>query len=234
MSPIVVTPDDLKPTRPVGPDAQRWQKEALEARHTSLSTVRTAADAWGKSITAILGVFAAVAFVKGPEAIKDIPTGDSAAMTVPLFGRIDPARSVVVLIFVAALLVIIATVLAAIAAQGTPGWTKILDGPRFRSKSESATRLAIKMLWASRILTLAGALSVFVALAIAWSATVEKASKPEQSSQSAIVGTANGLVCGQLTADANGQVLLKPASSAGNSFKPSGVMTLVDKCPAAP
>lgn len=225
---------DMHPAQPVTEDDEQWSKEALDARHKSLATVQGVADSWGKSITAILGGFALVAFIKGPEAIKDVPTGSKALMDVPVFGSVDPARTVVLLIFIAAALVIIAIVAAAIAAQGTPGWTTVLDGPTFHTNSTNATKTAIKLLWASRILTLVGAAVVFGALALAWAATIDKPSTSTPVAQSAIVSTASAVVCGELRSLSDGSVEVVPAGGTASVISPSTAVTLVDACPAKP
>jgi hypothetical protein len=172
------TPAQLQPARPVTNDDRRWVKEATDAQHSGLATVRTAADAWGKAISAILGAFALVAFIKGPQAITDVPTGPGYQFNLTGFGLIDPARTVVFLIFVAAAFVIIAIVCAAFAAEGIPRWTRVLNGPNFRKDSDYAAQQAIALLWVSRALTLIGAALVFGAMALAWVATIDNAGKP--------------------------------------------------------
>lgn len=220
--------------RPVTADDERWSSEALDARHKSLATMQGVADAWGKSIAAILGGFALVAFIKGPEAIKDVPTGPDAAFGLPVFGSVDPARTVVLLIFIAAALVILAILAAAIAAQGTPGWTTVLDGPVFETESESATKNAIRLLWASRILTLVGAALVFGALALAWMSTVDALGKSTPKGQAAIVSTATTVICGELRSQPDGSVDVVPKGGVPTLIAPTTSVTLVDSCPAAP
>jgi hypothetical protein len=237
VTPVSLTPpnDQNDPTKPVTDDQRRWAQEALDARHKSLASVQTTADSWGKSITAILGAFALVAFLKGPEAINDVPTGSGAAFEVGFgVGTVDPARTVVLLIFISAAVVILAVVAAAFAAQGTPGWTKVLDGPTFKTKSENATKNAIHLLWASRILTLIGAMLVFGALALAWMASIDKLSKTPDASQAAIVSTAGSVVCGELRSRADGSIEVVPKGGQASVIAPATTVTLVDSCPAQP
>jgi hypothetical protein len=173
-----LTDKELQLARPVTDDDRRWVKEATDAQHSGLATVRAAADGWGKAISGILGAFALVAFIKGPQAITDVPTGPGFQFNLPGFGPIDPARTVVFLIFAAAAFVIVAIVCAALAAEGVPRWTRVLDGPNFRKDADYAAQQAIVLLWVSRIFTLIGAALVFGAMTLAWMATIDNAGKP--------------------------------------------------------
>jgi hypothetical protein len=232
--------DQFERTRPVLADDDRWKKEAVDARHTGLATVQSKAESWGKSIEAILGAFAIVAFIKGPEALGDLPTGPKVTYFlgvkgVPFVGDvgrlIDPARSVVLLIFLASAMVIVAVALAAIASQGVPTWTRILGAQNLRDNAVAATKRAIRYLQFSRILTLGAALLVFAALAIAWTAVLDNPDEPK--AQEAIVSSADGTLCGALQAGPDGTLNIVPKGAGSTPVSASSQITLVESCPAA-
>ena len=150
------TKHQLDPARPVTLDDELWEKEAVDAQHKSLATVQATAASWEKSIAAVLGAFALVAFVKGPAALTDIPTGPKSGMAINALGltEIDPGRTVAFLIFVSAALVIIAVVSAAIAAQGVPAWVSVFDGFELMRRARDASIESIRWLRVSRAATL--------------------------------------------------------------------------------
>jgi hypothetical protein len=233
---VTVRPEQLKPAPPLLPDDRAWRDEALAARHKSLATIQATAAAWEKTIGAVLGTFALAAFIKGPQALSDIPTGPQSAMAVQLWVLpsvvIDPARTVGLLIFVAAALLMIAVVAAAVAAQGVPVWVPILDAVTLQLHTRSASQAAITWLWISRICTIAAAALVFVAMAVAWTATLDKpAAAP---AQSAIVTTASGSVCGELRNKGGGILEVMPKGGSPLPVAAASQLVLIAKCPAAP
>jgi hypothetical protein len=104
--------------------AMEWDEKAQDARDDfGLVSVRQVAKGWAASITALLGVFTAVAFIKGPSALTDV--GGWEAVVAAL------------LILMAAGVAMVAILLATLAEQGIPGWTnachnrnghKLVDG----------------------------------------------------------------------------------------------------------
>jgi hypothetical protein len=223
------TPDQLQPTKPVDSDDRRWSTEAADARHSGLKSVRDTADAWGKSISAVLGVFALVSFVKGPDVVSAIPTGSRATFHL-FFLTLDPARTVVAWIFIAAAMILVAVITAAIAAEGTPAWEPKLDGRRFRTLTEGGEKRAIKWLLISRILTLLGAFLVFCAMALAWTATIDKLSKP----QVVMASTKDAVVCGELRSRPDGSIEVVSVGGATSVLAAGTDITPVDSCPASP
>lgn len=195
-------------------DALRWEKEAADARHTSLTSVRATADSWGKTITAVMGAFTVVAFLKGPESVGDLPAGIAVA--------------VVILILFAAALVGYAVVLAAMAAQGEPTWSRVLTGSVLRQNAESDTRTAIDRLNRSRQVTLVAFGVFLLALTVAWIGT---ATSSEPTAQRAIVSTATMTACGEITTVGDGSLQLLIASAPPVAIAPEAALTLVDSCP---
>src|SRR5262245_4283151 len=96
------------------PDDARWEDEAIEEHHQGLAAIRASAARWGETIGALLGVFALVAFVKGPDTFTDI-TGSK-------------AEAAALLVALAAAAAAAAVLLAALAAQGIATNVRLLDG----------------------------------------------------------------------------------------------------------
>jgi hypothetical protein len=228
------TQPQTQPARRVTPDDEQWEKEAVDAQHKSLATVQATAASWEKSIAAVLGAFALVAFVKGPAALTDIPTGPKSGMAIEALGLgtvIDPGRTVGLLIFVSAALVMFAVVSAAIAAQGVPVWVSVLDGFALATRTRDASISSIKWLRASRAATVLGAAVLFGAMAIAWLAVLDKPA--ELKTQSAIVSNASATVCGELRAKSGGALEVAPKDGTPVAVGPTSQIVLVEKCPAA-
>jgi len=221
------------PARPVVDDDEQWEKEACEARHTALTKVQATADAWSKSIGAVLGAFALVAFIKGPEALKDLPTGAPARVTMPVINwTVDAGPAVVDLIFLAAIATSIAVVTAAVAAQGVPGWDRILDGPTYMERVTSSTRRAIDLLRWSRLTTLLAAVLLFAGLAIAWQATLQKLAAATPPTQAAIVSAPGAPPqCGVVAGADDGSLTFAVAKASPVPLPALASVTLVDECP---
>lgn len=219
--------DPNAPTTPVTKDVRRWKTEADDARHKALERIQGTADAWGKSIGTILGAFALVAFLKGPEALKDVPT----TMAIGTGFTFDPARTVIVLVFAAALAVAIAMLLAAIAAQGMPGWDRILDAPTYQRNTQSAAKTAITLLNWSRGIALVGFILFFLALSLAWIGAIHKLESAAPQTQSAIVSTEAATMCGVLRTKPDGSLEVAPSSGPASAVGVAAVLTLVEDCP---
>lgn len=217
---------------PVTPDTRRWDREAVELRHTGLKAVRDTAAAWEKAIAAVLGAFGVAAIIKGPEALKDIPGYQKTAIDLPWLGLtdLDAPRTVALLIFAGAVTLGVAIVLAALAAQGVPTWIEGMDGPRLRRLSGLAARGAARKLFWSRVLTVIAALLVVSSMAFAWYAQIVAAEGAGPTSQNAIVVTALGAVCGAITTADDGQIQMKIGEDDTPIASPLAV-SLVEKCP---
>jgi hypothetical protein len=213
---------------PILPDDLAWEDEANAARHKALDNVRATAKEWGTSIGLILGAFTTAAFLKGPEALTDIPA-DGFELTV--FGLVsyEPAVVVLWLVIIGALVLAFALAAAAMAAQGTPGWTEQMTGPVYAVKSMEATKKSIRWLITSRFATALAATLILLGMAVAWSAQLEK--PKADSATSAIVGTSVAAVCGALTTAEDGSVSVTPKGGATQKVDPSATLTIVDGCP---
>jgi hypothetical protein len=208
-------------------DDERWEEEATDARHKSLDNARATAKSWAESIGLILGAFTTAAFLKGPEALTDIPAG---GFTLTAFGwTYEPATTVVNVVLIGALALAVALGLAAFAAQGTPEWTSRLTGRDYAMKSADATNDSIFLLILSRVATAVAAGLILLAMGMAWTAQVQKPASADTTS--AIVTTGNRPVCGTLSTAADGAVTVTPKGGAASAVDPGSSVTIVDGCP---
>lgn len=208
-------------------DDERWEEEAADARHKSLDNVRATAKAWMESIGLILGAFTTAAFLKGPEALTDIPAN---GLTLSAFGWIyEPARTVVNVVLLGALLLAVALGLAALAAQGTPGWATQLTGRVYARRSESATLWSIRWLKLSRFATVMAAALILIGMAMAWTAQIEKPAGADTTS--AIVTSGGRSVCGTLSTAADGSVSVAPKGGTATIVDAGSTVNVVESCP---
>lgn len=212
---------------PITPDDERWEEEAADARHTKLDVVRATAKAWGDSIGLILGAFTTAAFLKGPEALNDIP---AAGFKLTVLGwTYEPARTVVNIVVLGALALAVALALAALAAQGAPGWAEQLTGRDYAARTARATKRSIRLLLASRLTTAAAAALILIGMAMAWTAQVEKPAGDE--STSAIVSAGGQSVCGSLSTGTNGSLTVTATGASARPLDPGSPVTVVEGCP---
>ena len=210
-SEIAATPESWGRTE----DDRRWESEAADARHQELTRIRTAAESWGKSVAALLGVFAVAAFVRGPSSFAEVPA--------------DVGASAAVLALAGALAAGAAVWTAALAAQGAPENIYGLDGWAFRSVSATGAQKAARLLNWSRILALTAFIYVFGSTGLVWIDAIDRESTP---SLSAIVQPANGAParCGRLVT-ANGQLALRLPQDQTTALTGAEKLVVVDECP---
>jgi len=148
------------------PELLTWDAKARELQLEALPTLRASAERWAGSLTAILGAVSLAALLKGPEVFDGLVTGAADAGKVLFFG--------------AAGLALLATALAAIAAQET---SKKIAYP----ETGEALRMSVKAkvdtvrleLAASRWLAAAAVVAAFGSAAVLfWGETSE--SKPTE------------------------------------------------------
>jgi hypothetical protein len=208
-------------------DDELWEDEAKDARHKALDNVRATAKSWTESIGLVLGAFTTAAFLKGPEALTDIPGGGFSLSIGPW--AYEPARTVGNVVLVGALTLAIALGLAALAAQGTPGWTDQLHGRVYKRLSAEATKRSIRYLKASRFATAIAAGLILVGMAMAWTAQVEKPAGADTTS--AIVSAGGRSVCGTLSTAADGSVSVTPKRGSAAAVDPGSPVNVVESCP---
>jgi len=138
----------------VGPGIQRWEKRLADLEIEELSKVRTAAEKWAATLAALLGLSGTILIVRGADEIGGLSDGTKAAIGLFL-----------VIAFVAA---VVATVLTAYAAQGTPKNLAWPTAAKLREWEHSQAKTAKSQLLASRLLTLVAVGAIAIAVAIAW------------------------------------------------------------------
>lgn len=202
----------------VAPDDVRWEDEALEERHRGLPAIRTSAAKWSESISALLGVFAVVALVKGPDTFTDV--------------RGREAEAAALLVVLAAALAAAAVLLAAIAAQGTSRDVSLLDGWAFRILTTARIKAAAKQLAWSRVLAIAATMCVMLAVGVTWLAALEERTGKQSTGPSALVlrGPRSEIVCGTLTVTSAG-VRITPKRGRPHDVASPETLTLVSRCP---
>ncbi len=217
--------------RPVLEDDRRWEREALDLQHTGLASIRETAALWEKSITGLLGAFGLVAFLKGPEALSDVPSAADVAWSVPFVANVDPARTVIALILAAGFLAGVAIFLAARAGQDVPDWVGLADGVELRRRTRERARSAINDLRLSRGAAVLAALVLLVAVAVAWVAQIEAGEHQKAPSVNALVATEEQTRCGVLTTGENGEATLSLGDAAPVALTGVTDLTIVESCP---
>jgi hypothetical protein len=200
------------------PDDARWEDEATEEHHKGLVTIRASATKWGESIGALLGVFALVAFVKGPESFTDVSGTE--------------AEAAALLVVAAAALAAAAVLLAALAAQGIPENVRLLDGWALRTLTAARTRSAAKQLGWSRVLAVCAAMLVLFAVGMTWLAALRERDEAEPAAQRALLINAAGgeVVCGTLTITA-GRLTVTPKTGKPRDVAAPSQLSVIERCP---
>lgn len=198
----------------VGPDIQRWEKRLADLETEELSKVRAAAEKWAATLTALLGLAGTVLIVRGAEEISGLSDGTKIAIGVLL-----------VIAFVAA---VVATVLTAYAAQGTP---KNLEWPTAASLREwehKQAKTAKSRLFHSRWISLVAVLAIAIAVAVAWLGEAA-----ESSGSKVLFTPATGKpLCGSLVNAAGGLELEIGDKHVALPPGPYDNTISVDSCPA--
>lgn len=138
----------------VGPDIQRWEKRLADLETEELSKVRAAAEKWAATLGTLLGLAGTVLIVRGAEEISGLSDGTKTAIGL--------------LLALAFLLAVTATVLTAYAAQGTPKKLEWPTAASLRDWEHNQAKTAKRLLFHSRWITLVAVLAIAVAVAVAW------------------------------------------------------------------
>ncbi|GAB2738731.1 hypothetical protein [Sinomonas soli] len=147
---------------PPPPSAGDYETEKLLKKSDAslLSDVRSRADKWSAGLTALTGLLTTALLVKGPEGILDVP---------------EPFRVLVaVLISIALLLLIIATLLIYSAAYGSPTGMPVLSRQlsglqvRYMKIRESAAKSAFKSMQIAIGLTVLAVFLLFGTTMFTW------------------------------------------------------------------
>jgi hypothetical protein len=205
----------------ISPDQRRWDKEAEDLRHGGLKDLSDRATAWQGSIAALLGIASLAAFVKGPDALKDLP----ATMTVPGLEFVLPVPETTFWLFVIAIgLIAVAYWFAVLSSQGVPKWHTTLTGIQLQAAVQKDAPKRIRHLRVSRLATIAAVVAVFAGTAIVWAAQIQNWTPPKP--QSYLVITGAGVFCGPLAKDGAGMVTV-----GGGQIGDASHVIAVSSCP---
>jgi hypothetical protein len=205
------------PTVAPTPEDLRWKKRVEDATYNALPNIRAASEKWAATISAVTGVFAIFALVKGRDDITKLSHGWEIAVASILAG--------------ATLLAVRAILLAAVAAQGTPARLRI-DVSSVRELYERAARAAADELRYSRILTVLATLLVATAIGLAWFAP-----EPAEGGPSNVLAFGTDgrvLACGTLsTTKARALAITPPGADKPQTLLPAALRAIVpvDDCP---
>lgn len=192
-----------------GEDDELFWRDRLQAKRRSApEDVRASAAKWEASLTAFLGVFAAVSFLVGPKTLTDVERDFA------LFGI-----SVIGIAFAVALY---ARVMLADVANATPVYGRALTPLQYRAKSWEAAEAGAEKLRRSRELAIWAAVIVAVGTSVVAYGAVEE--KPAATPK-AMVRTTTETLCGELSTDESGRV-----SIAGTPVGPAEEIVLVANC----
>jgi hypothetical protein len=149
-------PPPLTFEQPLAMDAQarRWAEAASKLEISALSDVRGLAEKWAAALTSALAVVGLAALIEGAKTFDKLD---------------DPWKGLAKLSFVvAAVLALIATALATLAAQGTSKRVFIPGGSAIREYATTAVETALGFISASRWLAGAAAAAVLLAAGLLW------------------------------------------------------------------
>jgi hypothetical protein len=208
------------PQRPAGwdstEDGDYWNLEAEKVRHEQLTRTREAAKNWGQTIATLLGVFATVAFIKGPESLDKVPSNN--------------AYAVAALIGAAGIAAALAVYLAAIGAQGTPKQVRNFDGWRLKNRTQDEAGSVARKLRASRALALVAAVTLLGAMGAAWLASLSARSGATKGETLLVVTSAGVPTCGTLVRGDDDKLVLKVGEDS-IQLDDVGQVVKVESCP---
>jgi hypothetical protein len=190
---------------------ERWEEIAEELPFGQLERVRTSADKWLTTISALTGLTSLLTLLASGETTRQ-PTD------VPQF----LVGAFLALAFISA---ISAIYLGALAAQG--GSTKILNDPlEVRNWYRDEAAKAANHLLSSRRFALAAAILVGLSTFVAWYGPDE-----QESMTSAIITLQSGtILCKTILTDANGNVVFD-LGTLSNPIQNVSSLQLVEECP---
>jgi uncharacterized membrane protein len=198
-------------------EAKYWKDQVEGLYHNGLTNTRAIASKWQTTMTAVLGSFVTIAFVWGPDRLKDFPVTN------------DVLRNgLLVLLCIAGVLGVAATLFAAYAAQGQPDDYQTLTGEKLQVWTQHRASDALSKLRTAQVLGLiAGALVLFVTIWVLFAS----ANKPASATTvSAVVEGRGNVVCGDLT-NMNGLIGVKLSDEVTVPLRSIRQLTVVTACP---
>lgn len=173
---------------------KRWAQLAQETQFHQLDSLRRQAEGWRTGLAGLTALLGAVLIVKGRSDISNLAPG--------------VRYLVVVLLAVAFILLVAASLLALRAASGWPDDKIYLTGESLRAwHAEESSRIRAGIRTAARLMV-AGLVVLAGAVGLTWLGPAE-ATNPLVS-----VETATGPACGELLGARDGHLILTPAKEA--------------------
>lgn len=133
---------------------RRWAELARELELGQLQELRKQAEGWRTGLTALTGLLAALAVLKGRENLADLPAA--------------ARNAAMILTAVAFLLLVIGSVFAVRAAHGRPGSEVLLGGQALRRWTEHEIVRVRRSLSIASVCCLTGVLAIASGVAVAW------------------------------------------------------------------
>jgi hypothetical protein len=201
--------DTTTPNQP--PPLPPWEKLAKGLTDDPLQHTRDVAGKWVAILSALVGLSTVFGLIQGRDALSKLSLVSQIAL---------------VIVFILALLAsVIAIYLAALASEGTPGFVP-LDEKNFNSWYRNSTNQAISQFRRSRQLALVSVILVVIGLGITWFGP----GQPATGTSILVVQKSGTVVCGTLTKDKAGNLLL---TSNGQTIVLNDVVSLnvVPTCP---
>jgi hypothetical protein len=194
---------------PATPDDWWWERQAETLQRTGLDRVRQSAKGWAGSIGTLLGIFATVAFVRGPSSIT-AANGNARWLAAGLIIGASVAAA-------------IAFVIASLLTQGVPRRYSGVDGASLKRWVQERAAHAVELLWWSRGLALSAALAVVAATAIVWVSALHA----KHHEQAFLVRFIDGTVtCGSLGREPGDQQDSEVLITPHHSVRLSGVASI--------
>jgi hypothetical protein len=209
-------PPRIVGTAPATAFDRDWEQRADAIADDSLTAIRNAAERWTTTLAAVLGLSSIVGLAKGPGDMTGAPTPWKVGVSLALGLALAAA--------------VTATVLGALAAQGSPKRLRIASGEEVRRMHRTAVAAASRDLFRSRVLAVVAVVFVAVATALTWYVPRDSGSAPRL----LIVTRDGALHCGPLATDAGAGLAIRDEATKSRVTIPApaiAAVSVVANCP---
>lgn len=196
------------------PDYQYWEEQATTLRRNGLERLRSQADKWQTALTALLGVFGAVALFEAPTKLGELPW---------LMGL-----GLVLVSLVAIGLILLAIRNASDVAIGIPAGFTAMGGPRLEQWNHEQAVKALDKIHTSRKQGFAAVGILVVGFALVWLFSIPWNPSPAPVRVLAI--EKGQVLCGELT-PAGDDLRLKLPSGKVIELRKVSEVTSTSSCP---
>jgi hypothetical protein len=193
---------------------ERWEQRGEDLDFDELPRIRSMAEKWTQTITALAGLSTIITLLQGNDEIKELADGTQLL----LFG----------LLLLALIAAVVAIFFGTRAATGTPGkligdWELIRTAFRKRA---SAARNELRL---SQIAALLATSLIVASLLTVW---FGEQGEKDGAVSSLVVQRSGTVLCGELKAGSDGQLTLTPKGAAqGVVVADVASINIVDACP---